>query len=406
MATWTLNLGHSPILTEQPDFLGKEKLREPLTADDRMIFWERLMERHGRHPYLLVRYALPLQLRCPGQALALLEEAQAESALRDVAISPEFVASVGDFRRRIEGSVQARETIPDHAFSQPWVPVIRLPLPTDDLLCTGHARVQSDWTHCCPKQSERFQRYLRSVAIETNHIEGTFLLRPESARCIIRDGVSTGRVNVAPRSVIRDRKTIATILNDTLSAYDLLYDVIEDPSKFTPEIVCAAHRRVMLTARFEGRYVPAGVTRSITRDMVGINSGEDGFIQCCPHEEVDQELSTICELTRGYLRSGRMGPFALSTWLHLALARCHPFNDGDGRITRLFASIPLIKHGYPPILVPMTDKAAYFKAINQAYKGDFGPLAECFGRGMQAGINVACEEDSSASVADSTSHAT
>lgn len=74
--------------------------------------------------------------------------------------------------------------------------------------------------------------------------------------------------------------------------------------------------------------------------------------------------------------------FAFASWLHLVLARCHPFDvricsrflpkmylsfiqDGNGRTTRLIASIPLVLHGYPPISIPLSARESYIDAINQ-----------------------------------------
>ncbi|KZV65635.1 hypothetical protein PENSPDRAFT_118404 [Peniophora sp. CONT] len=65
-------------------------------------YWEDLLGRYGRHPYLLVRYAIPLMVLCAGQALALLEEALEEMAARDAEIGAEFEAYIDDLRDRFD----------------------------------------------------------------------------------------------------------------------------------------------------------------------------------------------------------------------------------------------------------------------------------------------------------------
>ncbi|KAH9848494.1 fido domain-containing protein, partial [Lenzites betulinus] len=109
----------------------------------------------------------------------------------------------------------------------------------------------------------------------------------------------------------------------------------------------------------------------------------------CPPVRVEDELFKICEMAQKFILQGRMSPFALAAWLHLALARCHPFDDGNGRTTRLIASVPLLMHGYPPIAVSLAERSSYFDAINQAYFSDFRPLVKCFVKGMQEGIDMA-----------------
>lgn len=131
-----------------------------------------------------------------------------------------------------------------------------------------------------------------------------------------------------------------------VKAYDLLRPITEDITTLTPETICAVHARLMDNARFDKTYIPPGHTRSITRKTVFIDSG-NGFdgIQCCPHFAVDGELLIICKTVQASCLSLQLdemrtcvdliaqfwlekweNPFAIASWLHLVLARCHPFN--------------------------------------------------------------------------------
>lgn len=75
-----------------------------------------------------------------------------------------------------------------------------------------------------------------------------------------------------------------------------------------------------------------------------------------------------------------MGDFAkwLSTALdspetaftaHLRLVDIHPFNDGNGRTSRLLMNLVLIRAGYPPIAVRPEDRPAYIRALQQSQAG-------------------------------------
>ncbi|KAK0190378.1 fido domain-containing protein [Armillaria mellea] len=157
----------------------------------------------------------------------------------------------------------------------------------------------------------------------------------------------------------------------------------------------------METSRFGETYIPPGQTRTSTKKTVVIAGNYK--IQCCPFPEVDNELEYICKMAKQYIQNWR-NPFATASWIHLLLARCHPFNDGNGRTTRLIASIPLMMYGYPPISVGLTQGSHCYDAINkarpmncsrsnpcrteypQAYDGDHVPLIECIIRGMEMSI--------------------
>ena len=50
--------------------------------------------------------------------------------------------------------------------------------------------------------------------------------------------------------------------------------------------------------------------------------------------------------------------------LHLEFVTIHPFFDGNGRMARLLANLPVLRSGYPPIVVPTEARQGYKKAIS------------------------------------------
>jgi Fic family protein len=51
------------------------------------------------------------------------------------------------------------------------------------------------------------------------------------------------------------------------------------------------------------------------------------------------------------------------TELHLAFVRIHPFFDGNGRLARLLSNLPVISSGYPPIVIPKTERQEYISLL-------------------------------------------
>lgn len=59
--------------------------------------------------------------------------------------------------------------------------------------------------------------------------------------------------------------------------------------------------------------------------------------------------------------------------LHAAIAHVHPFWDGNGRIARLLANVPLLKSGLPPIVIPKEKRREYIQIL-AAYEIKTGQL--------------------------------
>ncbi|KAJ7500353.1 fido domain-containing protein [Mycena galericulata] len=143
----------------------------------------------------------------------------------------------------------------------------------------------------------------------------------------------------------------------------------------------------MATAQFHGQYyVPPGDTRTITCHTVYINT-PTGRVKFCPYSLVDSELVAICRSTKA-LMTNMTNPFAVASWLHhryLQSAVC--LQDGNGRVTRLVASVPLLLAGYPPFSISLDQRSVYLQALNEAFNGNHVPLMQCIFDGMKGAID-------------------
>lgn len=60
--------------------------------------------------------------------------------------------------------------------------------------------------------------------------------------------------------------------------------------------------------------------------------------------------------------------------VHTSFVRIHPFADGNGRMARLLANIPLLASGLPPLLIAAEARREYIELLG-AYEQEVGPLA-------------------------------
>jgi len=61
---------------------------------------------------------------------------------------------------------------------------------------------------------------------------------------------------------------------------------------------------------------------------------------------------------------------------HMRLTAIHPFFDGNGRLARLIANLPVLFAGFPPIVIPMERREDYIKSILDYERGvsDIAPF--------------------------------
>lgn len=93
-------------------------------------------------------------------------------------------------------------------------------------------------------------------------------------------------------------------------------------------------------------------------------------------------------------------------WSHATFVRIHPYADGNGRMARLLANLPVIEKGRLPIFIPSERRLDYIEALatwqlasgqvrlNQELEGDLSRL-----QAFQA-LCVACLKESNTLLAD------
>lgn len=59
-------------------------------------------------------------------------------------------------------------------------------------------------------------------------------------------------------------------------------------------------------------------------------------------------------------------PIVRGAMLHAIFVGIHPFIDGNGRTSRLLLNLELMKSGYPPIIIEVKHRLAYYESLDEA----------------------------------------
>ncbi|KAH7883162.1 fido domain-containing protein [Phlebopus sp. FC_14] len=288
----------------------------------------------------------------------------------------EFVATVRNQAQR-DAQKQALKSR-SLTFFQPWKPAREHANPFSwPMLPAAAQDILAAW-----RTSTTQRQYLNYNWIQTIHLDQDCVLLPESVDALTRFGFFPNLVAFAADSELKDPDAVIQTLLDIEEAYAVILQIKDRVELLTTDMLKVVHSKLMRTSKIqivdsgELHYINAGCTRQTTQKTAVVRSHQYNLAYC-PAERVDQQLDYICKMGRQYIARWR-NPFATAAWLHVTFTRCHPFDDGNGRMARLISSIPLLRHGFPPLCVIPGEKSTYYDSMNTAWEGDFQPLINCF----------------------------
>jgi len=97
------------------------------------------------------------------------------------------------------------------------------------------------------------------------------------------------------------------------------------------------------------------------------------------YAEPNEVPAKMEELIKWYREQKNENVLETAAFFHYKFVIIHPFDDGNGRISRLLMNYHLLKNGYPPIIIKSQDKSNYLYALNQADAGNEGAFVTYLG---------------------------
>ncbi|MEK6799349.1 MAG: Fic family protein [Planctomycetota bacterium] len=128
----------------------------------------------------------------------------------------------------------------------------------------------------------------------------------------------------------------------------------------------------------------------IDDDWAGRFRGHDVMIRGAKHQPPDHTLvPALIERVMRELREADSDRNAIfqAAWAHWAIARIHPFHDGNGRIARLWQDIVLLEGKLTCAIIRPEDRREYLESLGQADEGDFNPLVQLVTRRTAATLD-------------------
>jgi fido (protein-threonine AMPylation protein) len=93
-------------------------------------------------------------------------------------------------------------------------------------------------------------------------------------------------------------------------------------------------------------------------------------------DETPIKMAELMDWFRKVESDKKLHPVQIAAQLHYDFVRIHPFDDSNGRTSRLLMNYVLIRHGFPPVVIKSADKKNYLTALNKADVGDLDSFVE------------------------------
>lgn len=224
------------------------------------------------------------------------------------------------------------------------------------------------------EQQQKLDEKLRlEFHYNTNHIEGNTLTYGETKLAILFDQVSEGHS-------LREF--------EEMKASDVAYKMVQELARdnerpLTESFIKSLNERLLVREYYKEALTPDGQeTRRLISigdykkhpNSVRLENGE--MFHYATPAETPAMMTDMVNWYREEEEKKEHHTVLLAALLHYRFVRIHPFDDGNGRVSRLLMNYVLFKNGYPLVVIKSEDKPNYLRALNRADAGDEGAFIE------------------------------
>lgn len=250
-----------------------------------------------------------------------------------------------------------------------------------DSLQTAWKAVQDDLKQSGAKQLRDFrEKLMRSWSIETGIIERLYDLDEGTTQTLVESGFVASLVDRASTNV--EPSDLISILNDQREAAEFVVGVVRDKQALTRHLLLEMHS---LLTRHQpttegmtpgGNIVSIPLLRGEFKKQPNNPTRPDGIVHhYCPPTQVIGEIDRLLEWLEEYRD---VHPLLVAAWLHHRFAQIHPFQDGNGRVSRCLVTLVLLRGDWLPLVVSRHHRTPYIAALESADVGDLHPLIRLF----------------------------
>jgi Fic family protein len=105
-------------------------------------------------------------------------------------------------------------------------------------------------------------------------------------------------------------------------------------------------------------------------------------------EETPAKMQELMEWYIEAIEQSDIHPLVTAALFHHKFVSIHPFDDGNGRLSRILMNLILMQRGYPPVVIKIEDRTNYYSLLSRADNGDEWPFVEYIAENMVGSLNL------------------
>ncbi len=216
----------------------------------------------------------------------------------------------------------------------------------------------------------------------SNAIEGNQLTLGETISLILHDLTAKGKSYKDHREVKGHNEALLWV-----------EDVVDENRPLTQNFIRELHQMILKESYDSPAITPTGQTvpkkikigqYKTTPNHVRTSTGE------IYHYALPEEVpSMISDLLQWYDKEKiETHPLILAATFHYRFVKIHPFDDGNGRMSRILMNLILMRGNYPPAIIKMEKRNEYLAALGEADAGDLEKFILFVGESLLESVDL------------------
>jgi hypothetical protein len=197
------------------------------------------------------------------------------------------------------------------------------------------------------------QRLVRRLSVETGILERLYDLDRGTTEALVTHGfvedlVTRSNTNIEPSRLI-------DLLRDQEAAIQLVMDCVAKNRELTKGLIhelhaiLTKHQDITVAVDQLGNRMEIALTRGKYKDQPNNPRRPEGTIhEYCTPMHVESEVEQLIGWLRDY---DDEDPVIVSAWAHHRFTQIHPYQDGNGRVSRALTTMILLRAGLLPLVI-------------------------------------------------------